>query len=89
MQGKDNDRANAYAMARVPLLDDSSVHAPPPDLSDPDRPLFCCLQPRIDHWYKHMRLRPCSNDELDRRMEVEGHKTVNSVIRADMACNKA
>ena len=81
----DEQRASAYAMARVPLLDDTSIDAPSPDMSDPDRPLFCCLQPRIDRWFRHMRLRPCSNDELDQRMTSEGHRTVNGVIRADMA----
>ncbi len=81
----DEDLAISYAHARVPLLGDTFVDGPPPDESDPDRQLFCCLQPRVDRWLSHMRLHPCTNDELDQRMESEGHKTVNSVIRADMA----
>lgn len=81
----DKERAKSYSLARVPWLDDTSIHGSPPDLANPDRPLFCCMQPRVDRWFRQLRLRPCTNDELDQRMASEGHKTVNGVIRADMA----
>jgi hypothetical protein len=81
----DEERAIQYTLARVPFLSDASVNDPPPDKSDKDRPLFCCLQPRIDRWLKRMRLMPCTNDELDQRLRAEGHKTINSLIRAEMA----
>ena len=84
----DEERAIDYAIARVPFFSDPSINGPEPDYQDPNRPLVCCLQPRVDRWLKGLRLNPCSDDELDQRMQVEGHKTVNSVIRADMAAGR-
>jgi hypothetical protein len=85
----DEARAIAYTKSRVPHLSDVSVDGPAPDTSNPDRPLFCCLQPRVDRWFSRMRgLRPCTNDELDQRMAAGGHATVNSLMRADMAISK-
>ena len=81
----DERRAVAYVHSRVPNLSDISIHAPAPDLSDPDRPLFCCLQPRVDRWLHTMHLRPCTDDELDQRLVAKGHKSVNSLIRAEIA----
>lgn len=84
----DDDRAIAYAKARVPWLSDHSIDAPPPDESDQDRPLFCCVQPRIDRWMRTMKLGPCTNDELDQRMAAGNHKTINSLIRSEMRAGK-
>jgi hypothetical protein len=81
----DREKAIEYAKTRVPWLTDALVDGPPPDKADLDRPLFCCLQPRIDRWLSRMRLYPCTNDELDQRMASEGHKSVNSLIRAEIA----
>jgi hypothetical protein len=82
----DQRRAIDYAKARVPTFSDTSVNEPPPDASDPHRPLVCALQPRVDRWLSTMRLRPCADDELDQKLV--GFGTVNSLIRSEIRAGR-